>query len=173
MEPREHWIFWISKILYAFFYVALPIYFVGFLPWLIGYVTMGLVLSVFIAFVFQLAHAVEGPEFSAAGLEDKVIETEWAIHQIKTTANFAPDNKFVNWIVGGLNFQVEHHLFPRISHVHYPAISKIVRTHCEQYGLPYHSFPTVADALRSHFRTMKQFGQKDFVPDYARPMSPQ
>jgi linoleoyl-CoA desaturase len=168
MEPREHWIFWISKILYAFFYVALPIYFVGFLPWVIGYVTMGIVLSVFIAFVFQLAHAVEGPEFCAAGLEDRVIETEWAIHQIKTTANFAPDNKLVSWVVGGLNFQVEHHLFPRISHVHYPQISKIVRAHCRQFGLPYHSFPTVTDALRSHFRTMKQFGQKDFVPDYAQ-----
>ncbi|HVG12222.1 MAG TPA: fatty acid desaturase, partial [Flavisolibacter sp.] len=93
---------------------------------------------------------------------------EWAIHQIKTTANFAPENKFVSWVVGGLNFQVEHHLFPRISHVHYPQISKIVKAHCEQYGLPYHSFPTVADALKSHFRTMKQFGQKDFVPDYAQ-----
>ena len=168
MEPQEHWIFWISKILYAVFYVAIPIYFVGFLPCLIGYVTMGLVLSVFIAFVFQLAHAVEGPEFSAAGLEDRVIETEWAIHQIKTTANFAPKNKLVNWVVGGLNFQVEHHLFPRISHVHYPQISKIVEAHCRQFGLPYHSFPTVTEALRSHFRTMKQFGQKDFVPDYAQ-----
>ena len=168
MSRQEHWIFWLSKIWYAIVYVVIPIWVVGFLPWLIGFVTMGIVLSLFIAFVFQLAHAVEGPEFSAAGLEDKVIETEWAIHQIKTTANFAPDNKIVNWVVGGLNYQVEHHLFPRISHIHYPAISKIVRQQCKDYNLPYHSFPTVTAALKSHFHTMKLFGQKDYVPHYAQ-----
>ena len=168
MSRQEHWIFWLSKIWYAIVYVVIPIWVVGFLPWLIGFVTMGIVLSLFIAFVFQLAHAVEGPEFSAAGLEDKVIETEWAIHQIKTTANFAPDNKIVNWVVGGLNYQVEHHLFPRISHIHYTAISKIVRQQCKDYNLPYHSFPTVTAALKSHFHTMKLFGQKDYVPHYAQ-----
>ncbi len=168
MSRNEHWIFWISKIWYAIFYVAIPIMAVGFLPWVIGYLTMGIVLSLFIAFVFQLAHAVEGPEFSAAGLEDKVIETEWAVHQIKTTANFAMDNKVVNWVVGGLNYQVEHHLFPRIAHIHYPAVSKIVRQKCAEFGLPYHSFPTVGDAMKSHFHTMKLFGQKDYVPDYAQ-----
>ncbi|MEO6583081.1 MAG: acyl-CoA desaturase [Ferruginibacter sp.] len=167
MDRNEHVIFWVSKLLYAVFYIAIPIYFVGFLPWLIGYVTMGVVMSVIIALVFQLAHAVEGPEFDSAGLDDKVIETEWAIHQIKTTANFAPKNKFINWFVGGLNFQVEHHLFPRIAHVHYPAISKIVQAKCEEFGLPYHSFPTMTKAIGSHIRTMKQFGQKAYIPKYA------
>jgi linoleoyl-CoA desaturase len=144
MDRQEHVIFWISKLLYIVFYIAIPIYFVGFLPWLAGYVTMGVVMSIVIALVFQLAHAVEGPEFDSAGLDDKVIETEWAIHQIKTTANFAPTNKFINWYVGGLNFQVEHHLFPRIAHVHYPAISKIVQAKCSEFNLPYHSFPTIS-----------------------------
>ena len=88
------------------------------------HVTMGFTL----ALVFQLAHVVEHVEFeAAAGMDHKLIENEWAIHQIKTTANFAPKNKFINWYVGGLNYQVEHHLFPRISHVHYPAISGIVQ----------------------------------------------
>ena len=167
MDTREHIIFWVSKVLYVVFYIALPIYFVGWLPWLVGYITMGVVMSVVIALVFQLAHAVEGPEFDSAGLDDKIIETEWAIHQIKTTANFAPRNKFINWFVGGLNFQVEHHLFPRIAHVHYPALSKIVQQKCREFNLPYHSFPTMSQAIGSHVRTMKKFGQKEYVPEYA------
>lgn len=167
MDRSEHIIFWVSKVLYAVFYIAIPVYFVGWLPWLAGYVTMGVVMSIIIALVFQLAHAVEGPEFDSAGLDDKVIETEWAIHQIKTTANFAPKNKFINWFVGGLNFQVEHHLFPRIAHVHYPAISKIVQQKCIEFNLPYHSFPTISEAIASHIRTMKKFGQKEYIPEYA------
>jgi linoleoyl-CoA desaturase len=147
--------------LYAFFYVALPIYFIGFTTWLTGFVIMGIVMGLVLAYVFQLAHAVEGPEFSAVGLEDTVIETEWAVHQIRTTANFAPDNKLLSWLVGGLNYQVEHHLFPRVSHVHYPALSKIVRAECSRYNLPYHSFRTMSDAVVSHMRIMKELGQKE------------
>jgi linoleoyl-CoA desaturase len=161
MDTQEHILFWVSKLLYALFYIVVPILFVGFLPWLIGYVTMGLVMGLILAFVFQLAHAVEGPEFDAVALEDKVIETEWAVHQLKTTANFAPKDKLLTWLVGGLNFQVEHHLFPRISHIHYPALSKIVQEQCRQFNLPYHSFPTMSRAIVSHVRIMKQLGNKE------------
>ena len=160
MDRSEHWIFWISKIMYATFYVAIPIMAVGFTSWLIGYLTMGLVLGLVLAYVFQLAHAVEGPEFDSVGIEDKMIESEWAAHQVKTTANFAPGNKLINWYVGGLNYQVEHHLFPRISHVHYPAISPIVEQTCKQFNLPYHSFDTLTKSVISHTMTMKKLGQK-------------
>ena len=160
MSRREHFTFWVSKALYAFFYVILPIIVVGPLAWLIGFATMGMVLGVVISYVFQLAHAVEGPEFDTVGIEDKMIETEWAVHQIRTTANFAENNKVVSWLVGGLNFQIEHHLFPRVSQVHYPAISRIVRDHCQRFQLPYHSFPNVQMAVVSHLRTMKKLGQK-------------
>jgi len=164
MGPTEHFTFWTSKVLYAVFYIALPIVFVGFLPWLVGFVTMNVVAGVVLSYTFQLAHAVEGPEFDAVGLDDKVIETEWAVHQIKTTANFAPRNRIVSWFVGGLNFQIEHHLFPRISHIHYPALSRIVQQHCKQFSLPYHCFPTVASAISSHVKTMKYLGQRDTRP---------
>lgn len=160
MDPREHFLFWASKLLYVVFYIVVPILCVGWLPWLIGYVTMGLVMGLILAFIFQLAHAVEGPEFDAVGLEDKVIESEWAIHQIRTTANFAPRNKLISWLVGGLNFQVEHHLFPRISHVHYPALSKIVQEQCRQFNLPYHSFSSMSQAVVSHVRVMRDLGRK-------------
>jgi linoleoyl-CoA desaturase len=160
MSVNEHITFWVSKALYLVFYVLIPILCVGPLAWLIGYLTMGIVTGVVISYVFQLAHAVEGPEFDSVGIDDKMIETEWAVHQIKTTANFAPHNKFISWAVGGLNYQIEHHLFPRVSHIHYPALSKIVKDHCQQFQLPYHSFPTVSHAIGSHLRTMKHLGQK-------------
>ena len=89
-----------------------------------------------------------------------MIENEWAIHQVKTTANFAPNNKVISWFVGGLNFQVEHHLFPRVSHIHYPAISNIVATTCKKYNLPYNEYSTMSGAIASHFRMMKQLGRK-------------
>jgi linoleoyl-CoA desaturase len=160
MDTKEHVTFWVSKALYAVFYVALPIIILGFVPWLIGFATMNIVAGIVLSYTFQLAHAVEGPEFDSVGIEDKMIETEWAVHQIKTTANFAPNNKIISWFVGGLNFQIEHHLFPRISHVHYPALSRIVQDHCQRFGLPYHCYPDVSTAIVSHVRTMKQLGQR-------------
>lgn len=160
MSVKEHITFWASKILYAVFYVALPIIVVGPLAWLAGYLTMGIVTGIVISYVFQLAHAVEGPEFDSLGMDDKVIECEWAIHQIKTTANFSPRNRIISWFVGGLNFQIEHHLFPRISHIHYPALSKIVQNHCIEFQLPYHCFPAIGPAVASHVRTMRKLGQK-------------
>jgi linoleoyl-CoA desaturase len=86
------------------------------------------------------------------------IETEWAVHQIKTTANFATENKVVNWMLGGLNFQVEHHLFPRISHVHYPKINKIVKETCRDFNINYLEFPTMSSAIRSHLLHLKKVG---------------
>ncbi len=161
MSTKEHVIFWASKVLYGIFYVAIPVYFVGWGPWAIGFGCMQITMGLTLALIFQLAHVVEHVEFeAAAGMDHKLIENEWAIHQIKTTANFAPKNKFVNWYVGGLNYQVEHHLFPRISHVHYPAISGIVEKTCKEFNLPYNTFSTFTGSLASHFRMMKQLGKK-------------
>jgi len=161
MSIREHVIFWASKVFYAIFYVAIPVHFVGWGAWALGFVCMHIAMGLTLALVFQLAHVVEHVEFEAAsGMDHKVIENEWAIHQIKTTANFAPKNKFINWYVGGLNYQVEHHLFPRISHVHYPAISGIVQKTCKEFNLPYNSFSTFTGSLASHFRMMYQLGRK-------------
>jgi len=160
MNLKEHFIFWISKVLYILFYIAIPVYLLGWGPWAIGFVTMHLVLGFTLAIVFQLAHVVEDTGFEAASFEPKKIENEWAIHQVKTTANFAEKNKFVSWFVGGLNFQIEHHLFPRISHIHYPAISKIVRETCAQFEIQYNYYPTMRAAVASHYRMMKQLGAK-------------
>ena len=161
MKSRDHFIFWISKVLYLLFYVAIPVYVVGWGSWAIGFTVMHITMGLTLALVFQLAHVVEHAEFEAvSGSDSKVIENEWAIHQIKTTVNFAPKNKIISWFVGGLNFQIEHHLFPKVSHVHYPALSKIVQKICNQFNVPYHAYPTMTQAISSHFRMMKQLGQK-------------
>ncbi len=81
-------------------------------------------------------------------------------YQVKTTANFARRNKIISWYVGGLNFQVEHHLFPRVSHVHYPAISRIVKETCQKFNIPYNEFRTMSGAIASHFRMMRELGRK-------------
>lgn len=160
MSTKEHVIFWLSKLMYVLFYVVIPVYMVGGTAWVIGFASMQVTMGLTLALVFQLAHVVEHAEFEVAGIEPRLIESEWAAHQVKSTSNFAPRNKLINWYVGGLNYQVEHHLFPKISHVHYPAISKIVQKTCEQFNLPYNTYPTMSASIVSHFRMMKKLGQK-------------
>ncbi|WP_336516068.1 acyl-CoA desaturase [Pollutibacter soli] len=164
MDRKEHIIFWIGKLFFIAVYIVVPILMVGWLKWFIGFVIVQFSLGLTLALVFQLAHVVEHAEFDAAGIEPKKIENEWAIHQVKTTANFASRNKIVTWMVGGLNYQIEHHLFPRISHIHYPAISKIVQETCEKFDLRYNYFPTTRSAIASHFRFMKEMGQRPMQP---------
>jgi linoleoyl-CoA desaturase len=161
MTTRDHIIFWVSKLLYAVLFVVIPIKVLGLLPWVIGFVALNLTLGITLAVVFQLAHVVEHTEFVHFDQQDHMkIENEFAIHQIKTTANFAPRNKFISWYVGGLNYQVEHHLFPRISHVHYPEINKIVKQTCQQFGIKYNEFSTMQQAIASHYRMIRELGKK-------------
>lgn len=158
METKEHIIFWLSKIVYTGLFLVLPIYKVGFLDTLIGYSIIVLVTGIVISVVFQLAHVVEDLSFPVPNPQNNKIENEWAVHQIETTANFATKSKLVSWYVGGLNFQVEHHLFPKISHVHYPQINKFVRETCEQFNLNYLEFPTMFGAFKSHLSHLKHIG---------------
>jgi linoleoyl-CoA desaturase len=117
------------------------------------HLTAGLILGV----VFQLAHVVEGPD--QVNLKpDGSVEAAWMVHQFSTTANFATGNALLTQYVGGLNYQVEHHLFPRVCSIHYPAITGIVREVTTKYGVPYYLQPTLWSAVRSHYRTLKRLG---------------
>jgi len=161
MTAKNKAIFWATKIGYLTFYIVLPIIKWGFLPWLGGFLLLHAVMGLTLSLVFQLAHVVENTEFETIALDEtKHIETAWAEHQIRTTSNFAMGNKVISWFVGGLNYQIEHHLFPRVSHVHYPAISSIVMQKCAEYNLPYNKYDTMWEALASHFRVMKFLGKK-------------
>ena len=161
MDLTEHVIFWVSKLMYAVFYIAIPVHFAGWTAWAIGFISMHIIMGLTLAVVFQLAHVVEDVEFVfAPGIEPQRIDEEWAIHQVRTTANFAPRNKSVSWFVGGLNYQIEHHLFPKVSHVHYPAISHIVKKVCDRHHIHYNEFKTMSAAIVSHFHTLKILGRK-------------
>jgi linoleoyl-CoA desaturase len=157
--PRsEHIIFWASKLFYVAAFILVPILVVGWLKTLIGYTVMLFVTGWIIAVVFQLAHVVEGRTFHLPNTDGRMLKEEWAVHQVNTTANFATKSKIVSWLTGGLNFQVEHHLFPRISHIHYPYINKIVRDTCKEYGIDYQEYPNVLSAIRAHVSHLRILG---------------
>ncbi|MBC7902435.1 MAG: acyl-CoA desaturase [Gemmatimonadaceae bacterium] len=159
MKLSDHIVFWSFKMINLFLYIGLPIYVLGFSTWIVGFLVFALFSGLVLSLVFQLAHTVEHTSFPVADVETNRLEDEWAIHQIKTTANFATNNKLISWLVGGLNFQIEHHLFPKISHVHYPKISKIVKQACHEFGIEYIEYTRMRYAVVSHVSFLKQMGQ--------------
>jgi linoleoyl-CoA desaturase len=137
-----------------------------FIPWIVtgysigylilGFLAMHMTAGITISIVFQLAHLVEGAEFPLP--EEGIIYDEWAVHEMKTTSNFAPENRILSWFLGGLNFQVEHHLFPRVCHVHYPEVRNIVKAIAEKRGVPYLEKQSFSKALLSHIALLKRLG---------------
>lgn len=145
----------------AFFTLAfgLPLLFHPLGTVLLFYTVTAVVAGMLLALVFQMAHVVEATDFPAPQAGSMQMNTPWAVHQVNTTMNFARSNRVLGWMIGGLNFQVEHHLFPRIAHVHYPAVSHVVKETCHEFGINYLECPTLAAAIRSHYRWLRQLGQ--------------
>jgi linoleoyl-CoA desaturase len=158
---QEHIIYWVTKVLYVVIYIAVPVYFLGFSTFIVGYLVMNAIFGLTMSIVFQLAHAVEITEFDDATHANLLIEKEWAEFQINTTADFAPKSQLANWLCGGLNFQVIHHLFPFVSHVHYQSLQPIVEKVCKKYNIHYNVFPTFGTALASHVNYLKVLGEKE------------
>ena len=140
--------------------LILPMFFHPILHVLIFFLVVHLVLGFTMTTVFQLAHIVEDNSFPRPDGATGEVDNEWAIHQVETTANFAPKNRWAAWYLGGLNFQIEHHLFPQICHIHYPAISGIVRETCREFEVAYVSYPTFSQAVKAHFRALKHLGSE-------------
>lgn len=149
---KEKVIFWLTKVFHLLVYIILPIYLVGVVPAMIGLVIVYVSCGLCLAIVFQLAHVVSETNFTNLEGGTSDIDNEWMIHQLETTANFSTKSKLMSWLLGGLNFQVEHHLFPKISHVHYPAINKLVKETCKEYGVRYIEFKTMGHAVASHVK---------------------
>jgi linoleoyl-CoA desaturase len=153
-----------DKFFYFLVFLVIPIWVVG-MPagWVVGgFLFMHFLAGLILTLIFQMAHTVEGTDHPVANA-DGVIENDWAIHQMNTTMNFSRDNKLLSWYLGGLNYQVEHHLFPKICHVHYPALSHIVKATAEEFGVPYLENKTFGQALASHLRYLKTVGT---MPDW-------
>lgn len=161
-NPAREWaILAATKIFYlAFLY--LPVFVVPEIKWwmpIVGFLTMHYIAGFVLAIIFQPAHVIDGTEYPLP--DDKGnLENNWAIHQLHTTTNFGRKHRAFSWFVGGLNYQVEHHLFPNICHVHYRAISPIVEQTAKEFGLPYKSKETFLEAIIAHAQIMKQLGKK-------------
>lgn len=158
LETKEHLIFWLTKAGYIFLYLVLPVIMVGWFETLIGFIITSVICGFSISIVFQLAHVVEGTQFPEPTELTNKIEQEWAVHQISTTSNFATKSKIISWFLGGLNFQVEHHLFPSISHIHYPQINKFVKETCQEFNVVYLEHRTMGKAFLSHILHIKKLG---------------
>jgi linoleoyl-CoA desaturase len=148
-----------AKCACLFYTLVLPSFLHPFLHVLAVFLGVHLIFGLVLSVVFQMAHTVEGVDFPAPNAQGEMPD-EWSIHQLRTTSDFAPGSRFWAFAVGGLNFQVEHHLFHRISHVHYPEIRKILTKVCEDYQVPYHHHPSFWGALKAHFSFLKKMGQQ-------------
>lgn len=150
----------ISKVIYYTYIIVLPILFLD-VPWwgiVLLFLLKQMISGFTLAVVFILAHVVPETAFPKPDADLKM-ENSWAIHQLETTSNFGPKSRIFQWFIGGLNFQVEHHLFPNICHVHYKKLSKIVRQTALEFGLPYYEEPTFLSAVKSHSKMLYRLGK--------------
>lgn len=160
-NPFVNWsVLVIAKSIYLTIWFILPMLILDIAWWkvLIGFFVMHYVAGVILSVVFQLAHVVDEAE-TPLPEKDGTMKNTWAVHQLLTTVNFGTKNRIVNWFTGGLNHQVEHHIFPHISHVHYTKISKIVKKTAQEFNLPYNEYKTTRKAIISHFKHLKELGK--------------
>lgn len=158
-----------TKVIYFSYALVLPLLLTPSPWWLtvISFVVMHMLAGFILGIVFQPAHTVPTSEFPLPDDQGNM-ENTWAVHQMLTTADFAPSNRLFSWFVGGLNYQIEHHLFTNICHVHYRPLSKIVRETAKEFGLPYYVEPTFISALQSHAKWLRAMGRnKDLQPAMA------
>jgi linoleoyl-CoA desaturase len=158
--------FFLSKVAYGVAFVVAPLCLHPFVTFAAGFLAFHFVLGLLLAIVTQMAHINVAVAFPALGRHPRA--DDWAAHQVRTTANFATRNPLVNWFTGGLNFQIEHHLFPHLPHTRYPAISAMVREVTQQFGLPYIEYPTLKEALAAHIGLLHRLSLPDEAPA-ARP----
>jgi len=156
---RESILFFCFKILNICVMLVLPLLFSPMEPWIVlsGFMLLHCAAGLTVSIIFQLAHVVENVEFPLPD-KDGAIPVAWGVHEMMTTSNFANANKLVTYLTGGLNFQIEHHLAPKISHCHYPQLSKIVRANAKKHKLPYHEYFTTRAAILSHAKFLKKLG---------------
>jgi len=160
---RDLAVFVIGKLVFFTLAFALPLAFHSIGTVALYYTAVAMVAGLSLAMVFQLAHAVEKAAFPSPS-EPGRIDKPWAIHQLETTVDFARDSRVLSWLVGGLNFQIEHHLFPRICHVHYRTMAPVVEAVCREYGVPYQTNRSFGAGIASHYRWLRRMGRPDVAP---------
>ncbi|MDR6301282.1 fatty acid desaturase family protein [Mesonia maritima] len=164
-SPLKQWsTLAVTKALYIAIWIIIPMLILSIAWWkiLLGFFIMHYTAGIILSIIFQLAHVVKETEMPLPD-EKGSMKNTWAIHQLFTTVNFSTKNRIVNWFTGGLNHQVEHHIFPNISHIHYHKISKIVRETAQEFNLPYNEYKTTRSAIIAHFQHLKEMGSKPAI----------
>jgi len=147
-----------SKLVLLGWGVAIPLLFHAWWVVLAFYAATWFAVGVVLGVVFQVAHCYDGAEFPEPNPDTCRVDEAWARHQVKTTANFSPGGRLITWYVGGLNYQIEHHLFPKVCHVHYPQLAALVRQVCAEHAVDYTCFPSFVAAVASHGRWLRRMG---------------
>ena len=151
-------VFFGGKLLFLAIAFIIPLLFHSWWQVVASYGLVAVILGVVLSVVFQLAHVVEEADFPVPNLDTAIIEKDWAIHQIETTVDFSRNNPYLTWLLGGLNFQIEHHLFPNICHINYPAISKVVEQTCQEFDVKYSYHDSFWTGCVSHFHWLRRMG---------------
>jgi linoleoyl-CoA desaturase len=151
------------KLFYYAYIIVLPILFSGMVWYHVvsGFLLMHFVAGLFLSCIFQPAHVMESSEYAMPVISEgkSQMENSWAIHEVANTTDFAPNNSALTWFIGALNFQIEHHLFTGVCHVHYKKLAPIIKSACEEYNIPYHVQPSFRKALYEHLKMLKLLGR--------------
>lgn len=165
-HPTSVWIsIFITKIVYFTYMMVIPLMVldISFGEWLLTFVLIHFVMGITLALTFQTTHAVEEtlpPRID----DDRNIHNSWAVHTLEATSDYQPDSFILNWCFGGLNTHVAHHMFPDVCHIHYPAITRIIRATAEEYGMRYVENKNMLSALISHLKHLRNLGREEKSP---------
>ncbi len=154
----------VIKLTYLFTFLLLPAIMTG-LPFLhifMAYLIMNFTVSVFLAFTFYISHHVLETKYAEAKYDNTVVNTSWIRHQIVSTSDFSTDSRLGNYIFGGFNLHVAHHIFPEVSHIHYPALTKIIKKTLEENELPWYKSFSFYNGVISHLSLLKKNGNGEF-----------
>lgn len=151
----------LTKLMYYVLFIVIPLITLP-IPWyltLLFFVIMHFIAGVILSTIFQTAHIIPDSEYPLPD-EEGNMENNWIVHQLMVTTDYARNNKPLTWLLGGLNYHAVHHLFPHISHVHYPEISPIIKEVTNKYGITYREQPTFLKAIGQHAKMLKRLGRK-------------
>jgi linoleoyl-CoA desaturase len=147
------------KAFYLSYIILLPILVLDFtwLQVLFAFALLHVVCAIGTLIILLPNHWDEHAEFYEPRLTGNQLRDSWAIHQLRNTNDYAIHNPFTNFLMGGLNHHVAHHLFPSINHNYLPGITEEIIKITKEKNLPYKCFSLIG-ALRSHFRLLRKNG---------------
>ncbi len=160
LSPKFYVEFALFKIIYYSYLFFIPIFVFGVsFKIIVAYFLLGhFVNGLFLTIIFVTGHLVESTTYP--DVENNIVSKNWAVHVISTTCDYSTRSSFMQWLIGGINLHVAHHLFPKICHVHYKHISPIIRRVARKHGYACQEIPLFTTAVKSHFKLLKLLGRE-------------